>query len=108
MYVDYMAYEDAYQNEHLWICPNPRLLQVYLPATTPAILHVALSRGQRSSREGAHWKDVLIVSENIGDVLTPRPALVMTNPELSGVFTVDWNQPASDASKLIRNAFEGP
>lgn len=57
--------------------------------------------------EGAHWNDVLIVSENIGEVLTgATSAIAKANPELVGVFTgVDWNQPAPDGNgKLIRNA----
>lgn len=56
--------------------------------------------------EGAHWNDVLKVSENIGEVLTAATrSIAKANPELAGVFTVDWNQPAPDGSdKLIRNA----
>jgi type I restriction enzyme M protein len=56
--------------------------------------------------EDSHWNDVLTVSENIGEVLTAATrAIARANPELSGVFTVDWNQPAPDGSdKLIRNA----
>jgi type I restriction enzyme M protein len=56
--------------------------------------------------EGAHWNDVLSVSENIGEVLTKATRdIAKANPELTGVFTVDWNQPAPDGNdKLIRNA----
>ncbi|MBI1790535.1 MAG: type I restriction-modification system subunit M N-terminal domain-containing protein [Acidobacteria bacterium] len=47
--------------------------------------------------EGAHWGDVRAVSENIGEVLTAATlAIAKGNPELTGVFTVDWNQPAPD------------
>lgn len=56
--------------------------------------------------EGAHWNDVVSVSENIGEVLTKATRdIAKANPELTGVFTVDWNQPAPDGNdKLIRNA----
>jgi type I restriction enzyme M protein len=56
--------------------------------------------------EGAHWHDVVSVSENIGEVLTKATRdIAKANPELTGVFTVDWNQPAPDGNdKLIRNA----
>lgn len=56
--------------------------------------------------EGAHWNDVLSVAENIGEVLTRATRdIAKANPELTGVFTVDWNQPAPDGNdKLIRNA----
>lgn len=56
--------------------------------------------------EGARWGDVLAVSENIGEKLTSAMrAVASANDELRGVFTVDWNQPAPDASgkKLIPN-----
>jgi type I restriction enzyme M protein len=56
--------------------------------------------------EGARWGDVLAVSENIGEKLTDAMRAVSNaNNELRGVFTVDWNQPAPDASgkKLIPN-----
>ncbi len=56
--------------------------------------------------EGARWGDVLAVSENIGEKLTTAMrAVASANEELRGVFTVDWNQPAPDASgkKLIPN-----
>ncbi len=56
--------------------------------------------------EGARWGDVLAVSENIGEKLTSAMRAVSgANEELRGVFTVDWNQPAPDASgkKLIPN-----
>jgi type I restriction enzyme M protein len=56
--------------------------------------------------EGNRWGDVLAVSENIGDKLTTAMrAVANANDELRGVFTVDWNQPAPDASgkKLIPN-----
>ncbi|MGE0133150.1 MAG: N-6 DNA methylase [Blastocatellales bacterium] len=56
--------------------------------------------------EGARWGDVLAVSENIGETLTKAMrAIADANDELRGVFTVDWNQPAPDASgkKLIPN-----
>lgn len=56
--------------------------------------------------DGCHWRDVLKVSENIGEVLTKATKGIATaNPELVGVFTVDWNQPAPDGQgKLISNA----
>ena len=46
------------------------------------------------------------MSENIGEVLTKATRdIAKANPELTGVFTVDWNQPAPDGNdKLIRNA----
>ncbi|MCP4403829.1 MAG: SAM-dependent DNA methyltransferase, partial [bacterium] len=56
--------------------------------------------------EGSRWGDVLAVSENIGEKLTDAMrAVASANEELHGVFTVDWNQPAPDASgrKLIPN-----
>lgn len=70
--------------------------------------------------EGCHWNDVLALSENIGAMINaatrggpdPRdPAskrqlvgIAPANPELKGVFTVDWNQPAPDGQgKLIPN-----
>ena len=56
--------------------------------------------------EGSRWGDVLAVSENIGETLTKgMRAVADANDELRGVFTVDWNQPAPDASgkKLIPN-----
>lgn len=49
---------------------------------------------------------MLAVSENIGEKLTDAMRAVSNaNNELRGVFTVDWNQPAPDASgkKLIPN-----
>ncbi len=55
---------------------------------------------------GSHWGDVLAVSEEIGKTLTDAMrAVADANAELNGVFTVDWNQPAPDASgkKLIPN-----
>jgi type I restriction enzyme M protein len=55
---------------------------------------------------GSRWGDVLAVSENIGEKLTDAMRSVANaNDELRGVFTVDWNQPAPDASgkKLIPN-----
>jgi type I restriction enzyme M protein len=66
------------------------------------------ARGEHrfSIPEGARWGDVLAVSENIGEVLTAAMrAVASANDELRGVFTVDWNQPAPDASgkKLIPN-----
>jgi type I restriction enzyme M protein len=56
--------------------------------------------------EGAHWNDVVVVSENIGEVLTAATrTIAKANPELMGVFTVDWNQPAPDGKdKLLKNA----
>src|ERR1019366_2425142 len=56
--------------------------------------------------EGAHWNDVFTVSENIGEVLTAATrAIAKANPELKGVFTVDWNQPAPDGNDtLLKNA----
>src|SRR5947208_4854267 len=56
--------------------------------------------------EGSRWGDVLAVSGNIGEKLTDAMRSVASaNEELRGVFTVDWNQPAPDASgkKLIPN-----
>lgn len=56
--------------------------------------------------DGSRWGDVLAVSENIGEKLTDAMrAVANANDELRGVFTVDWNQPAPDASgkKLIPN-----
>lgn len=56
--------------------------------------------------EGSRWGDVLAASENIGEKLTDAMRSVANaNDELRGVFTVDWNQPAPDASgkKLIPN-----
>ncbi len=52
-----------------------------------------------------HWRDVLRHSENIGEWLTKATKGIATaNPELIGVFTVDWNQPAPDGQgKLIAN-----
>jgi type I restriction enzyme M protein len=55
---------------------------------------------------GSRWGDILTVSENIGEKLTEAMRSVANaNAELRGVFTVDWNQPAPDASgkKLIPN-----
>ena len=55
---------------------------------------------------GSRWGDVLAVSKNIGEKLTDAMRSVANaNDELRGVFTVDWNQPAPDASgkKLIPN-----
>ena len=55
---------------------------------------------------GSRWGDVLAVSGNIGEKLTDAMRSVANaNDELRGVFTVDWNQPAPDASgkKLIPN-----
>ena len=56
--------------------------------------------------EGSNWNDVFGVSENIGEVLTAATkAIAKANPELMGVFTVDWNLPAPDGTdKLIKNA----
>src|SRR5215210_2148491 len=56
--------------------------------------------------DGSRWGDVLAVSENIGQTLTDATkSVAAANKELRGVFTVDWNQPAPDASgkKLIPN-----
>jgi type I restriction enzyme M protein len=56
--------------------------------------------------QGSRWGDVLAVAENIGEKLTnAMRAVANANDELRGVFTVDWNQPAPDASgkKLIPN-----
>ena len=55
---------------------------------------------------GCHWQDVLRVAENIGEVLTKAMrGIADANKELTGVFTVDWNQPAPDGNgKLIANA----
>ena len=49
--------------------------------------------------DGARWGDVKAVSINIGEVLTrAMRAVADANQELTGVFTVDWNQPAPDGS----------
>ena len=66
------------------------------------------ARGEHrfSIPEGSRWGDVLAVSEDIGKVLTDAMRAVSNaNAEMRGVFTVDWNQPAPDASgkKLIPN-----
>ena len=55
--------------------------------------------------EECHWADVLRQAENIGEVLTrAMRGIAGANPELLGVFTVDWNQPAPDGQgKLISN-----
>src|SRR6266540_4934731 len=56
--------------------------------------------------DGSRWGDVLAVAEDIGKKLTDAMrAVAAANDELRGVFTVDWNQPAPDASgkKLIPN-----
>ena len=58
------------------------------------------------SPKGSRWGDVLARFENIGKKLTEAMrAVADANEELSGVFTVDWNQPAPDGSgkKLIPN-----
>ena len=48
---------------------------------------------------GAHWGDVKAAATNLGEVLTTAMrAVANSNEELRGVFTVDWNQPAPDAS----------
>jgi type I restriction enzyme M protein len=71
--------------------------------------------------DGCHWDNVLAVSDNLGAMLNaavrggPDPrdpenkrqlaGIAPANPELLGVFTVDWNQPAPDGQdKLIPNA----
>ncbi len=66
------------------------------------------ARGEHRFRipEGSRWGDVLAVAENLGETLTDAMrAVANANDELRGVFTVDWNQPAPDASgkKLIPN-----
>ena len=55
--------------------------------------------------DGCHWADVAAVAENIGEVPTrATKGIAGANPELTGVFTVDWNQPAPDGKdKLIPN-----
>jgi type I restriction enzyme M protein len=56
--------------------------------------------------EHSRWGDVKAASTNLGEVLTKAMRAVSNaNEELRGVFTVDWNQPAPDASgkKLIPN-----
>ncbi len=46
--------------------------------------------------DGSEWKSVKSVSANIGETLTQAiNAVANANEELWGVFTVDWNQPAS-------------
>lgn len=77
-------------------------------AFTEAQKAIFRARGEHrfSIPEGARWGDVLAVSENIGETLTKAMrAVANANDELRGVFTVDWNQPAPDASgkKLIAN-----
>ncbi|MBI3303249.1 MAG: SAM-dependent DNA methyltransferase, partial [Deltaproteobacteria bacterium] len=77
-------------------------------AFTEAQKAIFRTRGEHrfSIPEGARWGDVLTVSENIGEKLTTAMrAVANANDELRGVFTVDWNQPAPDASgkKLIPN-----
>jgi len=66
------------------------------------------ARGEHrfSIPEGSRWGDVLAVSGNIGEKLTnAMRSVANANDELRGVFTVDWNQSAPDASgkKLIPN-----
>jgi len=52
--------------------------------------------------EDSHWDDVLNISENIGQKLTKATKdIALANPELRGVFTVDWNQPAPDGEGLL-------
>jgi type I restriction enzyme M protein len=75
---------------------------------TEAQKAVFRARGEHrfSIPEGARWGDVLAISEDIGKKLTDAMrAVANANDELRGVFTVDWNQPAPDASgkKLIPN-----
>ncbi|MYG36048.1 MAG: N-6 DNA methylase [Gemmatimonadetes bacterium] len=56
--------------------------------------------------DGSRWGDVKAVSVNIGEALTEAmDAVANANPELRGVFTVKWNQPAPDGSgkPLIAN-----
>jgi type I restriction enzyme M protein len=77
-------------------------------AFTEAQKAIFRARGEHrfSIPQGARWGDVLAVSENIGQKLTEAmQAVSSANDELRGVFTVDWNQPAPDASgkKLIPN-----
>ena len=62
---------------------------------------------------GCHWRDVMAVSTNIGAALNAAmrgsdadniQGIARANPELAGVFTVDWNQPAPDNNgPLISN-----
>ena len=56
--------------------------------------------------DGCHWGDVLNAATNIGEKLTAATrGIAQANPELVGVFTVDWNQPAPDGQgTLIPNA----
>ena len=56
--------------------------------------------------DGSRWRDVVAVSTDIGATLTSAMrAVADANDELTGVFTVDWNQPAPDGSgkSLIAN-----
>ena len=56
--------------------------------------------------DGSRWGDVVAVSTDIGATLTSAMrAVADANDELTGVFTVDWNQPAPDGSgkPLIAN-----
>ena len=41
MYVDYVAYRDHFHDEHVWHCPNPRLLRMCFPGVKPHVLRVA-------------------------------------------------------------------
>jgi AbiV family abortive infection protein len=41
MYVDYVAVRDHFHDEHVWHCPNRRLLGMYLYAGAPNVLCVA-------------------------------------------------------------------
>lgn len=57
--------------------------------------------------DGCHWKDVINAGKDHGAALTKatRSGIADANPELKGVFQVDWNLPAPDGSgaKLIPN-----
>jgi hypothetical protein len=52
---------------------------------------------------GWHWSDVLAVGENTGEAPTKAMCGIAANPELSGVFTADRNQPASDGRASLES-----
>ena len=54
----------------------------------------------------SHWSQIIIITEEIGAALNKATGVISNaNPELNGVFTVDWNQPTPDSTgrKLIPN-----
>lgn len=56
--------------------------------------------------DGCHWSDVLAKASDIGAALdAAMHGIAQANRDLTGVFTVAWNQPAPDGQgKLIDNA----